>query len=64
MDDDGIDIDKSILKAILKGLEALFKQLFTMYGSMRYNNNHAVYSLFLLNFSKTETIFNSAGPGK
>ena len=34
MDDDGIDIDKSILKAILKGLKALFKQLFTMYGSM------------------------------
>ena len=24
MDDDGIDIDKSILKAILKGLKALF----------------------------------------
>ena len=35
MDDDGIDIDKSILKAILKGLKALFKQLFTMYNSLR-----------------------------
>ena len=35
MDDDGIDIDKSILKAILKGLKAIFKQLFTVYDSMR-----------------------------
>ena len=35
MDDDGIDIDKSILKAILKGLKVIFKQLFTMYDSIR-----------------------------
>ena len=35
MDDDGIDFDKSILKAILKGLKTLFKQIFTMYDSIR-----------------------------
>ena len=34
MDDDGIDMDKSILKAILKGfLKHFFKQSFTVYGS-------------------------------